>query len=390
MLGLADRLKCVAESATLKMNAAAKALAAQGVRVINFSVGETDFEPFVSVRDAVVAAVEQNFNKYTAVPGIPELRKALSEKLARENGLTYKPEEICVTVGGKQAIFNFLLAALNPGDEVIIPAPFWVSYPEMVKIVGGSPVILPTTRESRFKISEDQLRSSITPKTKALILNSPSNPTGMMYSKVELEALARVLEDTNIWVLSDEIYERLVYDGKFVSFASLSQDAFGRTLTVNGFSKTYAMTGWRIGYAAGPKRLIDAMSMIQGQSTSGAASIVQKGALAALSVPSPEIEKQATSLRARRAIMSETLKKAEKLRFVEPDGAFYFFIDVSAYLPKGLSTDDLALNLLKTANVATVSGSGFGLDGHLRLSFALSEADVREGCEKIVAALGKL
>ncbi|HRK03412.1 MAG TPA: aminotransferase class I/II-fold pyridoxal phosphate-dependent enzyme, partial [Oligoflexia bacterium] len=245
---------------------------------------------------------------------------------------------------------------------------------------------------ARFKVTPEALKAAITKRTKAFIINSPSNPTGMMYSKSELEALARVLEGTNVWVLSDEIYEKLVYEGQFVSFASLSKDAFSRTITSNGFSKSYAITGWRAGYAAGPKNVIDAMAMIQGQSTSGIASIVQKGALAALAVPNSEIEKEMLSLRKRRNLMCEVLRKAEDLKFLTPDGAFYVFVDVSAYLARkpGLTTDEFALALLKNECVGTVPGSGFGADGYLRLSFAVSEAEVREGTERLVAALKKI
>lgn len=397
MLKLSSRLDGVFESSTLKMNAAARELAAKGHQIMNLTAGEPDFPVAPVVKKAAIEAVEKDFNKYTAVTGIPELRKAISGKFKKENQLEYAPEEIVCSAGAKQAIFNFLLATINPGDEVIIPAPYWVSYPDMVKIAGGKPVVIESTATSGFKISAEQLRQAITPKTKALILNSPSNPTGAVYGKSELAALARVLEGSNIWVVSDEIYEKVVYEAEFASFAALSDDAFKRTLTVNGFSKTFSMTGWRLGYAAGPKPLIGAMSMLQGQSTSGPNSVAQKAAVAALELKEEAIRPMIAAFKRRRDRMAEIFSASDFFSFVRPGGAFYFFLNVERAYGKQYNHDqvlagseDLAFYLLNAAHVGTVAGQGFGADGYLRLSFAVADAEVEEGCQRIVKAISKL
>lgn len=395
---LADRLQEIQESSTLKMNAIARQMAAQGKKVINLTAGEPDFPVLPAIKKAATQAIADDFSKYTPVAGIPELRKGIAEKLKNENGLNYAPEDIVVSVGAKQAVFHFLLAVINPGDEVIIPAPYWVSYPEMVKIAGGIPVILPTRAEDKFKISADQLKKAITKKTKAFIFNSPSNPTGTTYTGAEVQALAKALEGTNVWVLSDEIYEKLVYGPKFSSFGAVSKDAFERTITVNGFSKTYAMTGWRLGYAAGPKALISAMAILQGQSTSNAASIVQKAALEALKVDDSAIEPMKRAFVARRDRMMEILSQCKDFSFVCPDGAFYLFLNVERVLAKRYNkngkvlqgSEDLAFFLLEEMQVVTVPGDGFGAPGFLRLSFAVADHDVEEGAKRLVTAVSQL
>jgi aspartate aminotransferase len=394
---LSSRLDGVAESSTLKMNAMARELAAKGHKVINLTAGEPDFPVLPVVKQAAIKAIESDFSKYTAVGGIPELRKKLAEKFAKDNDLQYTPEQIIVTSGAKQAIFNFLLAVISPGEEVIIQSPYWVSYPDMVRLVGGVPVIVDTTEQSEFKMSPEQLKKAITPKTKALILNSPSNPTGTVYTRQEMQGLARVLEGTSIWVVSDEIYEKLIYEGEFSSFASLSKDAFDRTLTVNGFSKTYAMTGWRLGYAAGPKPLIAAMSLLQGQSTSNANSVAQKAALAALDLSDSALAPMVATFKRRRDRMAEIFSSATGFRFVRPAGAFYFFLNVESAIGKQYnhdqvlgSSEELAVYLLNAAHVGTVAGQGFGADNYLRLSFAVSDQDIEEGCRRIVETLSKL
>lgn len=397
MLKLSTRLEGVAESSTLKMNAAARELAAQGHKIVNLTAGEPDFPILPQVKKAAEEAIEKDFNKYTPVSGIPELRKAIAAKFKKDNALTYSPDEIICTLGAKQAIFNFLLATISPGDEVIIPAPYWVSYPDMVKLAGGTPVIVHATAESGFKITAAQLKAALTKRTRAFILNSPSNPTGCVYSKAEMKELARALEGTDVLVVSDEIYEKIVYEAEFASFAAMSDDAYRRTLTVNGFSKTYSMTGWRLGYAAGPKPLIAAMALLQGQSTSNPNSVAQKAALAALEVSDTEIRPMVEAFRRRRDRMAEIFSQSENFSFVKPPGAFYFFLNVEQAYGKLYNHDqvlagseDLAFYLLNAAHVGTVPGGGFGADGYLRLSFAVSDSEVEEGCSRIVKAISKL
>ncbi|MBI3557147.1 MAG: pyridoxal phosphate-dependent aminotransferase [Deltaproteobacteria bacterium] len=396
-LKLSSRLDGVAESSTLKMNAAARELAAKGHKVVNLTAGEPDFPVLDPVKDAAIAAITGNFNKYTPAAGIPELRKGLTRKFEKDNGLAYTPEDIIVTVGAKQAIFNFLLATINSGDEVIIPGPYWVSYPDMVKLAGGWPVTVDTDAKAGFKLTPAQLKGALTPKTRALILNAPSNPTGVVYTRGEMQALAKVLEGTDVWVVSDEIYEKLIFEGEFTSFAALSPDAFKRTLTVNGFSKTYSMTGWRLGYAAGPKPLIAAMALLQGQSTSGANSVAQRAALAALDLPDSAFKPMVEAFRRRRDRMAEIFSAAGNFSFVKPAGAFYFFLNVEQAYGKAYNHDqvltgseDLAFYLLNAAHVGTVPGNGFGADAYLRLSFAVSDSDVEEGSKRIVDAIAKL
>lgn len=392
-LTLASRLDGVLESSTLKMNALAKDLQASGKKIINLTAGEPNFDINKEVKAEAIRAIQDNFSKYTAVSGIAELKNLIIKKFKSENELEYPEQNIVVTVGAKQAIFNFLLATLNAGDEVLIPAPYWVSYPEMVKLAGGVPKIIKTEERDRFKISVESLKKNITSKTKALILNSPSNPTGVLYSKEEFIQIAKVLEGTNIWVCSDEIYEKLVFDSKkTTSFASLSQDAFDRTVTINGFSKAYSMTGWRLGYCGcGNKDLAKAMVTIQGQSTSGAPSLVQKAAVKAMQLDAKEMRPMVEAMQRRKNLMCEIFSKNPNFSFVEPDGAFYLFLNVERVIQKTYndqgvpisSSEILAFYLLEKIQVVTVPGIGFGAEGYLRLSFAVSDQDVLDGANKI-------
>lgn len=392
---IATRLSRVEESATLKMAQATRAVMAQGHKVINFSIGEPCFPVPMKVQEAAIQAVKGNKSRYTPVPGILELREKIAKKLREENGLNYTPDQIVVSLGAKQAIYNFLMATLNPGDEVIIPSPYWTSYPEMVKLAEGNPVIIQTEEKNDFKISPSQLKAHITSKTRAVFFNSPSNPTGSVYSREELKALAEVLKGTNILVCSDEIYEKLLLGDKtFTSFGSLSEDAFQRTVTINGFSKSHAMTGWRLGYAAGPTKIIKAMILIQGQSTSGANSVAQYAALAGLDMKPEEYKAIVDELKKCRSLMAACFSDCNLVSFSLPEGAFYFFLNIGKVLgkttPEGkkiTNSEDLSLCLLEKGHVSTVSGSGFGNDNYLRLSFSASEAEIQEGCKRVIQTL---
>jgi aspartate aminotransferase len=394
---LAERLGGVQESATLKMAVATRALAAKGIKVTSFTVGEPIGPPPAVVCEAAHAAIREGFHRYTPVPGIPALRERIAQRFREDNDLAYQADQIAVTVGAKQALFNFFLATISPGDEVIIPAPYWTSYPEMVKIAGGRPVIVETTAEEGFKLSPNSLKRVLTSRTRVFLINSPSNPTGATYSRSEIEALAKVLESTDILVCSDEIYEKLTFEGEFVSFGAVSKDAFERTVTINGFSKSHALTGWRLGYAAGPKPIIEAMLLLQGQSTSGANSVGQKAALAGLDAPRSEMETVVQTLRERRDQLVKILSQDHKLSFLKPPATFYLFLNVEKYLgrktPSGkavANSDDMALYLLEEGHVGTVPGSGFGAEGYLRLSFAVSPEDLETGAKALLSALKKL
>ncbi len=395
---LAKRLSRVQESATLKMAKATREAKAKERSIINFTVGEPNFPIPDAIQRAAVQAIHEGFSQYTPVVGIPQLRQRLSIKLREENNLSYTPEEIIVSCGAKQAFYNLCVALVEEGDEVIIPAPYWTSYPEIVKLSGGNPVIVPTLEKNEFKMSPDDLRSHLTPQTKMLVMNSPSNPTGSVYSETELKGLARMLEGSNVLVASDEIYEKLIFgETSFASFGAVSQDAFLRTVTISGFSKTYAMTGWRLGYAAGPRQIIDAMQLVQGQSTSGANSVTQKAALAALELTPRELQPLVDQLEQSRDQMVSLFSETDLISFMIPKGAFYLFLNISKLIGKAdsqghriQSSEDLALFLLREAGVGTVAGSGFGTDAHLRLSFAASASDIDEGCHRMIAAFERL
>lgn len=392
MAFLADALSRIKPSATIAVTQMARELKAQGKDVISLSVGEPDFDTPQNIKDAAVAAIARGETKYTPVAGIPELRKAIADKFKRENGLDYKPEQVIVGTGGKQILFNAFMATINPGDEVVIPAPFWVSYPEMIALCGGTPVFVETTIENNFKLTAEQLDKAITPKTKWFMFNSPSNPSGAAYSKEELKALTDVLlKHPHVWVLTDDMYEHLVF-GDFVYYtpAQVEPELYDRTLTMNGVSKAYAMTGWRIGYAAGPLPLIKAMDMIQGQQTSGACSVAQWAAVEALNGPQDFITESKKAFEERRDLVVSMLNQASGLVCPKPEGAFYVYPSCAALIgktaPSGkvIETDeDFVMELLATEGVATVHGSSFGLGPNFRVSYATSNAKLEEACSRI-------
>ncbi|MFN3320535.1 MAG: pyridoxal phosphate-dependent aminotransferase [Allorhizobium sp.] len=392
MAFLADALSRIKPSATIAVTQMARELKAQGKDVISLSVGEPDFDTPQNIKDAAIAAIARGETKYTPVAGIPELRKAIADKFKRENGLDYKPEQVIVGTGGKQILFNAFMATINPGDEVVIPAPFWVSYPEMIALCGGTPVYVETTIENNFKLTAEQLDKAITPKTKWFMFNSPSNPSGAAYSKDELKALTDVLmKHSHVWVLTDDMYEHLVF-GDFVYYtpAQVEPALYERTLTMNGVSKAYAMTGWRIGYAAGPLPLIKAMDMIQGQQTSGACSVAQWAAVEALNGPQDFITESKKAFEERRDLVVSMLNQASGIVCPKPEGAFYVYPSCAALIgktaPSGkvIETDeDFVMELLATEGVATVHGSSFGLGPNFRVSYATSNAKLEEACSRI-------
>lgn len=379
----AKRATILKESATIAVSSLAKKLRAEGKDVIDFSAGEPDFDTPTEIKDGAKAALDAGYTKYTAVPGAPELLKAVADKLERENGLKYAPNDIVVSNGAKQSLFNMCAALVEEGDEVIIPAPYWVTYPELVRYFGGT-VIEPKTDEStNFKLTAAKLKSLINEKTKLFILTSPSNPTGSVYTKAELEEIAEVLKGTNVWVASDEMYEKLLYDGaKFTATASISDDMFNRTITINGLSKSVAMTGWRMGYAASPnKQLVKAMADLQSQSTSNINSITQKASLVALSGSvDTKIEEMRKVFEERRNLACELINKIDGLSVFKPNGAFYLYVNCSKVQPDSMK---FAKELLETEGVAVVPGVGFGVDGYFRISFAMATETIEKGIARI-------
>ena len=383
-------------SATLAMSQKSNELKAQGVDVINLSVGEPDFFTPDHIKAAAKQAVDDNFSFYSPVPGYLSLRKAICAKLKRENGIDFAPEQIIVSNGAKQSLCNCILATINPGDEVVIPTPAWVSYVEMVKLAGGENVLVPASHEQDFKITPQQLAAAITPRTRMIILCSPSNPTGSVYSREELRALADVLsEHPDVIVLADEIYEHINYTGEFNSISQFPEIR-DRVVIVNGVSKAYAMTGWRIGYIAAPLWVAKACNKLQGQYTSGASSIAQKAAEAAYTGPQDCVEDMRKAFERRRNLIVSLLKEIPGVKLNDPQGAFYVFPEVSAYIGKRYgdkiieSSGDLALYLLDEAHVATVDGAAFCAPGYIRLSYATSDDNIREAVKRIAAALAKL
>lgn len=393
---LSDRVKSLSVSQTIAMSQKSRELKAKGIDIISLSLGEPDFNTPDYIKEAAKKAIDDNYSKYPPVPGYQDLREAISEKFRKDNGLEYSAEQIIVSAGGKHALINVILSIVNPGDEVIILAPYWVSYYDQVIIAGGKPVIIEAKLESDFKVSPEQVEAAITPKTRLILFNSPSNPTGMVYTRSEMEKIARVIEKHDgVFVMSDEIYEHIIFDGEHVSMGS-----FGfikdRVITVNGVSKGYAMTGWRIGYIGAPLWIAKACNKLQGQFTSGVCSIAQRAALAALKGDgeSQRIMKQAF-LR-RRDLICKLLKDVEGLKVTIPQGAFYVMPDISYYLGKSdgetkiLNSDDLALYLLDKAQVATVGGDAFGAPDCLRISYATSDDLLIEAVKRIKAALKRL
>ena len=379
---LSDRIQTLSPSLTIAISSLARDLKAQGKDILSFSAGEPDFETPKRIKEEAIQAINDGFTQYTAVAGIPELLEAVAAKLKRDNGLRYAPSDIIVSNGAKQSLFNLFQAVLNEGDEVIIPAPYWVTYPELVKYASAKPVIIQTDEISGFKITAQQLKEAITSKTKMIILTTPSNPTGSVYSKEELEALAKVLKGTKIIVASDEMYEKLVYDIDFTAAASISDDMYQRTVTINGLSKSVAMTGWRFGYLASPnKKLIAAMNKLQSQSTSNINSITQKAAIPALlGEVDEEIEHMRKAFEGRRDEAVKLFNEIEGLSVLKPQGAFYLFVNI-----KDISNNsiDFCKALLQATGVAVVPGIGFGSEGYFRFSFATDITTIREGIRRI-------
>lgn len=386
---LSDRVNRLSYSQTFVMSNKARELKAQGINVISLTLGEPDFEIPEFVRESAIKAINDGVKSYTPVPGYLELRKAIANKFKRDNNLEYKPDQIVVSNGGKQSIINVLLSIINDGDEVIVPAPYWVSYYEMVKLAGGENIVVTTTIDTDFKITPEQLENAITPKTKAFLFSSPCNPSGTVYTKEELYALAKVLEKhPNVIIISDEIYEYINYEGKHESIAQFPE-VFDQTVTINGVSKSYAMTGWRIGYLGGPKWLTDACDKIQGQMTSGANCIAQMASITAIEADPSVINYMIDGFKKRRELVYNLLHEIPGFKVNKPAGAFYFFPDVSFYFGKTIqghkitNSDDFALLLLEKAHVATVGGVCFGDSNCIRLSYAASEEDLIEALKRI-------
>jgi len=394
---LSDRINNLSESATLKMTKLGRELAAKGINVISLSVGEPDFNTPDNVKEAAKKALDENYTRYSPVPGYPELRQAIVDKLKRENGLDYEPSQIVVSTGAKQSLSNVILTLINPGDEVIIPTPYWVSYSEMVILAEGKSVFIDTDIDSDFKITPQQLEAAITPKTKLFMFSSPCNPTGSVYSKAELEALAKVFEKyPNIFILSDEIYEHINFVDKHESIAQFDSIK-DRVIIVNGFSKAFAMTGWRLGYIAANKEIAAANDKLQGQTTSGTCSIAQRAGITAYSDGLESVQKMKEAFSRRRQLVYELLNAIPGVKTNLPEGAFYFFPEISSFFgkkdPHGnviKDSADLALYLLNEGHIATVGGDSFGNNNYIRLSYAASDENLKEALRRMKEALGKL
>jgi aspartate aminotransferase len=400
MAFLADHLKRIKPSPTIEVTDKARALTAAGRNVIGLGAGEPDFDTPEHIKEAAIRAIRDGrASKYTAVDGIPELKAAVAQKFKRENGLEYKPSQITVSVGGKQVLYNAFMATLNPGDEVIIPAPYWVSYPDMVLLAGGKPVEVVCGMDKGFKITPDALERAITPKTKWFLMNSPSNPTGAAYTRAELKALMAVLlKHPHVHVMTDDMYEHLVYDAfEFTTPAQVEPELYSRTLTINGVSKAYCMTGWRIGYAGGPEPLIKAMAMIQSQSTTNPAAVSQWAAVEALNGPQDFIAKHNKIVKERRDLVVSMLNQANGIKCPTPEGAFYVYPSCAGTMgrttPSGkkLATDeDFVTELLEAEGVAVVQGTAFGLGPAFRISYATKTEDLEEACRRIQRFCGNL
>ncbi len=389
---ISDALNRIQPSATIAISTKALVLQAEGKNVIGLAAGEPDFDTPDNIKDAAIAAIKSGKTKYTAVDGIPELKKAIVDKFARENGLAYKTSQVSVGTGGKQVLFNALMATINPGDEVIVPAPYWVSYPDIVMLAGGVPVIVQGPADKGFKLQATDLARAITPKTKWLILNSPSNPSGAAYSRDEMKALTDVLvQNPHVWILSDDMYEHLVYDDfVFTTPAQVEPRLYDRTLTMNGVSKSYCMTGWRIGYGAGPEALIKAMAKLQSQSTSNPSSIAQWAAVEALNGPQDFIAKHNTVFKERRDLVVSMLNQAKGIKCATPEGAFYVYpscagtIGKTAPSGKLISNDeDFVGELLASEGVAAVHGAAFGTSPNFRISYATATTTLEDACQRI-------
>ncbi|HLV81795.1 MAG TPA: pyridoxal phosphate-dependent aminotransferase [Chthonomonadaceae bacterium] len=397
-MSISQRARETAPSPTLTISAKAKALKAQGVDVIGFGAGEPDFDTPEHIKQAAIEAICCGFTKYTPTSGEADLKEAIAAKLTRDNALQYRPENIIVSCGAKHTLYNLMQALLDPGDEVLIPSPYWVTYPEQVRLAGGKPVFIETRPEDDFMPSREAVRAAITPRTRALLLNSPSNPTGGVASRQAVKDLASLVIQHDLTLISDEIYEKLLYDGRqHLSPAALGSEIFQRTVTVNGCSKAYAMTGWRIGYAAAAdKELIAAMGRLQDQSTSNPASISQKAAVAALNGPQEPVEAMRQAFEQRRNLIVERLNALAGVTCRMPGGAFYAFPNIAPLLGRRAgerllrTSDDLAAYLLDEAGVAVVPGSGFGADDYIRLSYATSTENITKGLERMDAAIRRI
>lgn len=378
---IAKRAAALTPSITLAIDSKAKQMKAEGIDVVGFGVGEPDFDTPQHIKDAAIKALNEGFTKYTPASGIPELRQAVAEKFKRENGLNYKPSQIIISCGGKHSCYNIMVALCEAGDEVIIPAPYWLSYPEMVKLAEATPVILQTSDKTEFKVTPEQLRNAITPRTRLFILNSPSNPTGSVYTRDELKALGDVCVEKNVMILSDEIYEHLLYDGAtHTSVASFSQAHFDHTIVVHGFAKAWSMTGWRLGFLAAPEPIAKAIDAIQSHSTSNPTSFAQKGGVEALRGPQDHLPKWLAEFAKRRAYAHEKLNSIPNISCVNAKGAFYLFPNISK---TGLKSMDFCAKLLEQEKVAAVPGIAFGADDYIRISYATSMANLQKGCERI-------
>jgi aspartate aminotransferase len=368
-------------SLTLAIDSKAKAMRAEGIDVCGFGAGEPDFDTPEHIKEAAIKALQEGFTKYTPSAGLPELRTAISEKFSKDNSIDYKPNQVIVSNGAKQSCFNAILACCEPGDEVIIPAPYWLSYPDMVKLVGAEPVIVQTKASNAYKMTAEEFENAMTPRTKMVIINSPGNPTGSVYTREELEALVEVALTEDIFILSDEIYEKLIYDdASHVSVASLSKEAYDLTITVNGFSKAYAMTGWRLGYLGAPDHIAKVIDSLQSHSTSGPNSFAQKGAVAALKGSQQCVTDMRDEFNVRREYMYERLAAIPNVSTVKPLGAFYMLADISKF---GLSSTNFADRLLSKAEVAVVPGVAFGDDKTVRLSYATDLETIKTGLDRI-------
>ena len=394
---LSKLAKTLKPSATLAITAKAKDLKSQGIDIIGFGAGEPDFDTPENIKSSAKISIDEGFTKYTAASGIIELKEAIRERIQSDYGINYQNNEILVGSGAKHVLYNLFNVLVDNGDEVLIPSPYWVSYPEQVKICGGIPVILETSQETGFKITKEQIESKCSNKTKILVLNFPSNPTGSTYNREELMQIAKVAQEKDLIVISDEIYDKIVYSGiKHVSFPELSDDAKERTILVNGVSKTYSMTGWRIGYAAGNPKVISAMNNLSGQSTSNPTSISQKAAIEAFSGTQEKVKEMLAEFETRKNYISSYLNEIKDIECFVPDGAFYVFPNISAYFGKKYNdkviTNSLEFTdfLLDVAKVAVVPGVEFGSDSHIRISYATSMSDIKQGLERIRESLSTL
>ena len=385
---ISERLKKINPSTTLAITSKAKKLKAEGKDIINFAAGEPDFDTPDFIKDGAIAAIKAGFTKYTPTTGIPELKKLISEKFKKDNHLDYSQEQIVVSSGAKHSIFNALFVLINRGDEVLIPLPYWVSYPEMVNLCEGSSVFIESSPKNNFKVTAEDLKKHITAKTKIFILNSPSNPAGCVYTKDELQIIAKVCVENKIFVISDEIYEKLIYDGlKHVSIAGFSRDIYDLTVTINGLSKSHSMTGWRIGYLGAPKDIAEAVSRLQDHSTSNPTSIAQKAAVAALSSSDEFSRKVCVEFQKRRNYCAKRLAAMKKISFVLPEGAFYIFFDISK---TGLGSVTFASRLLDETYVCLIPGNGFGMDSYCRISFATGMEHLEKGMDRLEEWLNSL